>query len=619
MSNQGTRPRRGPMGRGGMGHGMGAGEKAKDFKGTMKKLLSYMGAYKIGIFFVMAFAVGSTIFTIVGPKVLGKATTEIFNGLVGKVSGGDGINFTKIGQILLTVLCLYAVSALFSFIQGYIMTGVSQKMTYRMRKEISEKINRMPMNYFDTTTHGEVLSRVTNDVDTLSQSLNQSATQMITSVTTIIGVLIMMLSISPLMTLIALLVLPLSMVLISAIVKRSQKYFKNQQEYLGHINGQVEEVYGGHNIVKAFNKEEDVIQVFDETNAVLYQSAWKSQFLSGMMMPIMQFVGNLGYVGVSILGGYLAIKNVIEVGDIQSFIQYVRSFTQPIQQVAQVANMLQSTAAASERVFEFLDEEEEDQFAENPTPIEGLNGNVEFEHVHFGYHPDHIIINDFSAKVKHGQKIAIVGPTGAGKTTMIKLLMRFYDVNSGAIMVDGHNIKDFNRSELRQMFGMVLQDTWLFNGTIEDNIRYGKLDATHEEVVAAAKAAHVHRFVQTLPNGYNMVLNEEASNVSQGQKQLLTIARAILADPKILILDEATSSVDTRTEVQIQKAMDNLMKGRTSFVIAHRLSTIRDADLILVMKDGDIIEQGNHNDLIKQNGFYAELYNSQFAQASSCA
>ncbi|MCB7305285.1 ABC transporter ATP-binding protein/permease [Bariatricus massiliensis] len=607
------------MGRGGMGHGMGAGEKAKDFKGTMKKLLSYMGAYKIGIFFVMAFAVGSTIFTIVGPKVLGKATTEIFNGLVGKVSGGDGINFTKIGQILLTVLCLYAVSALFSFIQGYIMTGVSQKMTYRMRKEISEKINRMPMNYFDTTTHGEVLSRVTNDVDTLSQSLNQSATQMITSVTTIIGVLIMMLSISPLMTLIALLVLPLSMVLISAIVKRSQKYFKNQQEYLGHINGQVEEVYGGHNIVKAFNKEEDVIQVFDETNAVLYQSAWKSQFLSGMMMPIMQFVGNLGYVGVSILGGYLAIKNVIEVGDIQSFIQYVRSFTQPIQQVAQVANMLQSTAAASERVFEFLDEEEEDQFAENPTPIEGLNGNVEFEHVHFGYHPDHIIINDFSAKVKHGQKIAIVGPTGAGKTTMIKLLMRFYDVNSGAIMVDGHNIKDFNRSELRQMFGMVLQDTWLFNGTIEDNIRYGKLDATHEEVVAAAKAAHVHRFVQTLPNGYNMVLNEEASNVSQGQKQLLTIARAILADPKILILDEATSSVDTRTEVQIQKAMDNLMKGRTSFVIAHRLSTIRDADLILVMKDGDIIEQGNHNDLIKQNGFYAELYNSQFAQASSCA
>lgn len=619
MSNRETTPKRGPMGRGGMGHGMGAGEKARDFKGTMKKLFGYMSQYKIGIFFVMIFAVGSTIFTIVGPKILGKATTEIFNGLVGKVSGGDGIDFTKIGQILLTVLCLYAVSALFSFIQGYIMTGVSQKMTYRMRKEISEKINRMPMNYFDGTTHGEVLSRVTNDVDTLSQSLNQSATQMITSVTTIIGVLIMMLSISPLMTLIALLILPLSMVLISLIVKRSQKYFKNQQEYLGHINGQVEEVYSGHNIVKAFNKEEDVIKVFDETNSILYQSAWKSQFLSGMMMPVMQFVGNLGYVCVSILGGYLAIKNTIEVGDIQSFIQYVRSFTQPIQQVAQVANMLQSTAAASERVFEFLGEEEEDQFAENPTSIEGLNGNVEFDHVHFGYNPDHIIVNDFSTKVKHGQKIAIVGPTGAGKTTMIKLLMRFYDVNSGAILIDGHNIKDFNRSELRQMFGMVLQDTWLFNGTIEDNIRYGKLDATHEEVVEAAKAAHVHRFVQTLPNGYNMVLNEEASNVSQGQKQLLTIARAILADPKILILDEATSSVDTRTEIRIQKAMDNLMKGRTSFVIAHRLSTIRDADLILVMKDGDIIEQGNHEELLKQQGFYAELYNSQFEEATSCA
>ena len=499
------------------------------------------------------------------------------------------------------------------------MTGVSQKMTYRMRKEISEKINRMPMNYFDTTTHGEVLSRVTNDVDTLSQSLNQSATQMITSVTTLIGVLVMMLSISPLMTLVTLLILPISMMLISVIVKHSQKFFKNQQEYLGHINGQVEEVYGGHSIVKAFNKEDDVIKTFDETNEILYQSAWKSQFLSGMMMPIMQFVGNLGYVGVSILGGYLAIKGSIEVGDIQSFIQYVRNFTQPIQQVAQVANMLQSTAAASERVFEFLEEKEEDQFAENPVSVEGLKGNVEFQNVHFGYNPDHIIINDFSAKVKEGQKIAIVGPTGAGKTTMIKLLMRFYDVNSGAILVDGHNIKDFNRSELRQMFGMVLQDTWLFNGTIEDNIKYGKLDATHEEVVEAAKAAHVHRFVQTLPNGYNMVLNEEASNVSQGQKQLLTIARAILADPKILILDEATSSVDTRTEVRIQKAMDNLMKGRTSFVIAHRLSTIRDADLILVMKDGDIIEQGTHEQLLAQNGFYAELYNSQFESATSCA
>ena len=645
MSNQPRR--RGPMGG---GHGrMGTGEKAKDFKGTMKKLFTYLSEYKIGIFFVMIFAIGSTVFNIIGPKVLGKATTEIFKGLVGKVSGGSGIDFTKIGKILLTLLCLYVISACFSFIQGYIMTGVSQKLTYRMRKEISEKINRMPMNYFDTTTHGEVLSRVTNDVDTLSQSLNQSATQMITSVTTIIGVLIMMISISPLMTVIALLILPVSMVLISVIVKHSQKYFKSQQEYLGHINGQVEEVYGGHMVIKAFNREEATIEEFEKTNDILYDSAWKSQFLSGMMMPIMQFVGNLGYVGVSILGGYLAIKQTIEVGDIQSFIQYkicisdggesvgdyeagsafheviqsfiqyVRSFTQPIQQVAQVANMLQSTAAASERVFEFLDEKEEDQFAENPVSVEGLQGNVEFEHVHFGYNPEHIIINDFSAKVKEGQKIAIVGPTGAGKTTMIKLLMRFYDVNSGAIKIDGHNIKDFNRSELRQMFGMVLQDTWLFSGSIEDNIKYGKLDATHEEVVAAAKAAHVHRFVQTLPSGYNMILNEEASNVSQGQKQLLTIARAILADPKILILDEATSSVDTRTEVQIQKAMDNLMKGRTSFVIAHRLSTIRDADLILVMKDGDIIEQGNHEELLAKNGFYAELYNSQFENATSCA
>ena len=514
-------------------------------------------------------------------------------------------------------MCLYVTSAIFSFIQGYIMTGVSQKLTYRLRKEISEKINRMPMNYFDTRTHGEVLSRVTNDIDTLSQSLNQSATQIITSFTTIIGVLIMMLSISPLMTLVALLILPISLGLISTIVKRSQRHFKNQQEYLGHVNGQVEEVYGGHNIVKAFNKEADVIKEFDETNEILYQSAWKSQFFSGMMMPIMQFVGNLGYVAVAILGGYLAIKKTIEVGDIQSFIQYVRNFTQPITQVAQVANMLQSTAAASERVFEFLEEEEEDQFAQNPVSVEGLEGNVEFDHVHFGYNADKIIINDFSAKVKQGQKIAIVGPTGAGKTTMIKLLMRFYDVNSGAILIDGHNLKDFNRGELRQMFGMVLQDTWLFHGSIKENIRYGKLDATDEEVIEAAKAAHVHRFVQTLPNGYDMELNEEASNVSQGQKQLLTIARAILADPKILILDEATSSVDTRTEVRIQKAMDNLMRGRTSFIIAHRLSTIRDADLILVMKDGDIIEQGNHEELLKQNGFYAELYNSQFEKTSA--
>ncbi len=616
MSEKHT-PRRGPMG--GHGHGMGAGEKAKDFKGTMGKLIRYMGAFKIQMIFVAIFAVGGTVFNIVGPKILGKATTEIFNGLVSKVSGGSGMDFGKIGQILLFSLGLYVVSAVLSFIQGLIMTGVSQKTTYRLRKEISEKINRMPMSYFDTKTYGEVLSRVTNDVDTLGHSLNQSATQLITSVTTIIGVLIMMLSISPLMTLVALLILPISITLISVVMKHSQKYFRGQQEYLGNVNGQVEEVYGGHNIVKAFNKEEDMIKTFEETNDQLYDSAWKSQFFSGMMMPVMQFVGNLGYVGVAILGGFLAIRKTIEVGDIQSFIQYVRNFTQPIQQVAQVANMLQSTAAASERVFEFLDEKEEDVTVLNPVSVEGLQGNVEFDHVHFGYNEDKIIVNDFSAKIKEGQKIAIVGPTGAGKTTMIKLLMRFYDVNDGAILIDGHNVKDFNRSELRQMFGMVLQDTWLFHGSIRDNIKYGKLDATDEEVIEAAKAARVHRFVQTLPGGYDMELNEEASNVSQGQKQLLTIARAILADPKILILDEATSSVDTRTEIQIQKAMDTLMKGRTSFVIAHRLSTIRDADIILVMKDGDIIEQGSHDELIAKNGFYAELYNSQFEKATSCA
>ena len=600
----------------GGGRHMMPGEKAKDFKGTMKKLMAYMGSYKIAILFVMLFAVGGTAFNIIGPKILGNATTEIFNGLVSRVSGGDGIDFGKVGRILLSALSLYVVSAALSFIQGYIMTGISQKMTYRLRKEISEKINRMPVKYFDTMTHGEILSRITNDVDTLGQSLNQSATQVITSVTTIIGVLVMMLSISPLMTVIALLILPLSMGLISVIVKHSQRYFKDQQEYLGHINGQVEEVYSGHNIVKAFNKEEDIIKTFNDTNAVLYQSAWKSQFFSGMMMPIMQFVGNLGYVAVSILGGYLVIRNAIQVGDIQSFIQYVRQFTQPIQQVAQVANMLQSTAAASERVFEFLDEEEEEQTVADPVPTDNLEGRVEFDHVHFGYNPDHIIINDFNAKVEPGQKIAIVGPTGAGKTTMVKLLMRFYDVNSGSIKIDGHDLREFNRADLRSMFGMVLQDTWLFNGSIEENIRYGKLDATHEEVVEAAKAAYVHRFVQTLPGGYDMVLNEEASNVSQGQKQLLTIARAILADPKILILDEATSSVDTRTEVRIQKAMDNLMQGRTSFIIAHRLSTIRDADLILVMKDGDIIEQGSHEELLAKNGFYAELYNSQFEKSA---
>lgn len=601
----------------GRGHGPRmSNEKAKDFKSTMKKLMAYLSVYKIGIFFVIVFAIGSTIFNIVGPKILGKATTEIFKGLVRKVSGGAGIDFDKIAHIVLTLLCLYLTSAVFSFVQGYIMTGVSQKLTYRLRKEISEKINRLPMNYFDKQTHGEVLSRITNDIDTLSQSLNQSAAQVITSVTTIIGVLIMMLSISPLMTLVALLILPVSMGLISMIVKRSQKYFMSQQEYLGHVNGQVEEIYGGHNIIKAFNKEEDVIATFKRDNDILYTSAWKSQFLSGMMMPIMQFVGNLGYVGEVILGGYLAMKGTIQVGDIQSFIQYVRSFTQPIQQVAQVANMLQSTAAASERVFEFLEEAEEDQTVEHPVCIDEMEGSVSFEHVHFGYNPDHTIINDFSVDVKSGQKVAIVGPTGAGKTTIIKLLMRFYDVGSGSIKVDGHDVRDFNRDDLRKMFGMVLQDTWLFKGSIEDNIRYGRLDATHEEVVEAAKAARAHRFIQTLPGGYQMELNEEASNVSQGQKQLLTIARAMLADPKILILDEATSSVDTRTEIQIQKAMDQLMKGRTSFVIAHRLSTIRDADMILVMKDGDIVEQGNHEELLAQNGFYAELYNSQFERSA---
>ena len=611
------------MPRGHMGRGMRGGmpgESARDFKGTIKKLLRYMSAFKAHMAFVFVFAVCGTIFNIVGPKILGKATTEIFNGLVSMVSGGSGMDFGKIGQILMITLGLYLISALCTFVQGIIMTGVSQKTTYRLRKEISEKINRMPMNYFDTKPVGEVLSRVTNDVDTLGQSLNQSATQMITSVTTIIGVLVMMLSISPLMTLVALLLLPVSVVMISFVMKHSQKYFRGQQEYLGNVNGQVEEIYSGHSIIKAFNKEEDVIGEFNRTNEKLYDSAWKSQFFSGMMMPVMQFVGNLGYVAVAILGGYLTIRKTIEVGDIQSFIQYVRNFTQPIQQVAQVANMLQSTAAASERVFEFLEEKEEEQTVPNPVHTEGLHGNVRFDHVHFGYNPDRIIINDFSAEVKEGQKIAIVGPTGAGKTTIIKLLMRFYDVNSGSIRIDGHDLREFNRNDLREMFGMVLQDTWLFHGSVMENIRYGRQDATDEEVIRAARAAHVHRFVQTLPGGYNMKLNEEASNVSQGQKQLLTIARAILADPKILILDEATSSVDTRTEVLIQKAMDNLMKGRTSFIIAHRLSTIRDADLILVMKDGDIAEQGRHEELLEKGGFYAELYNSQFESADqTCA
>ncbi|EGT3830504.1 ABC transporter ATP-binding protein [Clostridioides difficile] len=603
------------IGRGPMGKSMGAGQKANDFKGTMRKLIAYLSKFKISIILVIVFAIGSASFSIVGPKILGKATTKIFEGLVSKVSGGNvGIDFNAIGKILTFLLFLYLISALFSFIQGFIMSGISQKVSYNLRKEISAKLDRLPMKYFDTKTHGEILSRITNDIDTLNQSLNQSMTQLITSVTTMIGVLIMMLSISGIMTLVAVLILPISMFVISRIIKKSQKYFRYQQEYLGNVNGQVEETYSGQTIVKAFNREDEVIEEFDKLNDSLYNSAWKSQFLSGIMQPLMMFIGNLGYVMVSILGGWLAIKKTIEVGDIQSFIQYVRNFTQPMTQIAQVANLLQSTAAASERVFEFLEEEEEVQIVENAVSIDGLEGKIDFENVNFGYNPNKTIINDFSVNVKPGQKVAIVGPTGAGKTTIVKLLMRFYDVNSGSILIDGHNIKDFNRSELREMFGMVLQDTWLFSGSIMENIRYGKLNATDEEVIEAAKSAHVHRFIKTLPDGYKMKLNEEASNVSQGQKQLLTIARAILADPKILILDEATSSVDTRTEVLIQKAMDNLMEGRTSFVIAHRLSTIRDADMILVMNEGDIVEQGNHEELLKKGGFYANLYNSQFEE-----
>ena len=611
MAEQNTR-RHGPRGPHG---GMAPGEKAKDFKGTMKKLMTYIGKYKFAVATVIVFAIGSTIFSIIGPKILSKATTELFNGLVAKIKGTGGIDFDKIGKILLILLTMYLVSAVFSFIQGWIMTGVTQKLCFRFRKEISEKIDRMPMKYFESRTVGEVLSRITNDVDTLGQSLNQSVTILITSVTTIIGVLIMMLTISPLMTLIAFVILPISALLISLVIKHSQKYFFTQQEYLGKINGQVEEVFSGQNVIKVFNREEVVKKTFEEDNDVLYQSAWKSQFFSGMMQPIMMFVGNLGYVAVAISGSMLAIKGTIQVGDIQAFIQYVRSFTQPITQVAQVSNMLQSMAAATERVFEFLEEEEEDQFAENPVHDENLQGSVTFEHVKFGYDEDKIIIHDFNSQISPGQTVAIVGPTGAGKTTMVKLLMRFYDVNEGAIKVDGYDIRDFNRSELRENFGMVLQDTWLFKGTIMENIRYGRLDATDEEVIEAAKAAHAHHFISTLPGGYQMELNEEASNVSQGQKQLLTIARAILADNRILILDEATSSVDTRTEARIQKAMNNLMKGRTSFVIAHRLSTIKDADLILVMKDGDIIEQGTHKELLEQQGFYADLYNSQFEEA----
>lgn len=599
--------RRGPGGHG----GMMPGEKAKDFKGTTRKILSYIGRYKIAIVLVMICAVAGTVFNIVGPKVLSKATTEIFNGLVSKVSGGAGIDFHKIGVILLILLGLYCVSALFSFIQGFIMSGMSQKLSFRMRKEISEKINRMPLAYFESKTVGEVLSRITNDVDTFGMSLNQSITTLITSVTTLIGVFIMMMTISPLMTLIALVILPISAFLISVVVKHSQKYFKAQQEYLGDINGTIEESYSGHTIIKAFNREEKVNNDFQETNAKLYSSAWRSQFLSGLMQPIMTFVGNLGYVAVAVTGSMLAVVGSITVGDIQAFIQYVRSFTQPITQIAQVFNMLQSMAAAAERIFEFLDEEEE-TVTENPVKLADIRGEVDFEHVKFGYDPEKPVIHDFTCHVQPGSMVAIVGPTGAGKTTMVKLLMRFYDVNSGCIKVDGENVKDFERRNLREAFGMVLQDTWLFKGTIMENIRYGRLDASDEEVIAAAKAANADHFIRTLPGGYDMELNEEASNVSQGQKQLLTIARAILADNRIMILDEATSSVDTRTEQHIQDAMANLMKGRTSFVIAHRLSTIRDADVILVMKDGDIIEQGNHRELLARNGFYAQLYNSQF-------
>lgn len=596
----------------GMHGGRMGGEKAKDFKGSIGKLIRYMSKYKFRFVIMLIFAVAGTVFNIVGPKILGKATTELFNGLVAKIGGSGGIDFTKITQILLFTLSLYVCSAIFSFIQGFIMTGISNDVTYSLRRDISGKINRLPLKYYESRTTGEILSRVTNDVDTLQNGLNQSITQLITSVTTLIGVLIMMLSINVWMTLAAVLILPLSMGIIGTVMKRSQKFFRNQQRYLGEVNGQIEEIYGGHDVVKVFNKEKDVVEAFEKVNKELYNSAWKSQFFSGIMMPVMQFIGNLGYVVVAILGGFLVIKNAIEVGDIQSFFQYIRNFTQPIQQIAQVTNMLQSAAAASERVFEFLEEEEEDQKVDHPAATDGLNGNVTFDHVAFGYDPNQLIIHDFSAKVKDGQKIAIVGPTGAGKTTMVKLLMRYYDVNKGSIRIDGHDVRDFNRKELREMFGMVLQDTWLFSGTIMENIRYGRLDATDEEVIAAAKAAHIHKFIMQQPGGYQMVLNEETSNVSQGQKQLLTIARAILADNKILILDEATSSVDTRTETQIQKAMDNLMKGRTSFVIAHRLSTIRDADLILVMKDGDIIEQGRHEELLAAGGFYANLYNSQF-------
>lgn len=589
-------------------------DKAKDFKGTLKQLAHYLSPYKYHILTVVLFAILSAAFSIIGPKIMGNATTEIFNGLMDKISGGSGIDFAKIGRILIFLLGLYAVSAFCTFVQNFLMSGVSQKIAYGLRKQISEKLNHLPMKYFDTKTHGEILSRVTNDVDTVSSNLDQCMTQMITSITTLIGVVIMMLTISPLMTLAVIIIIPIALIILAFIVSHSQKYFQRQQEYLGHVNGKVEEVYGGHNIVKAFNGEEDAREEFQKLNQTLYRSSWKSQFFSGIMHPLMNFIGNLGYVVVSIMGGYLVIQNQITVGDIQSFIQYVRNFMNPLSNVAQVVNLIQATIAAAERVFEFLGEEEEVPETEHPVSTENLSGNITFSHVKFGYNPDKTIIKDFNATVKQGQKVAIVGPTGAGKTTMVKLLMRFYDINSGSIQIDGHDIKEFKRQDLRRMFGMVLQDTWLFSGTIEDNVKYGKMDATFEAVENACREAHADHFIKTLPDSYHMVINEEGNNVSQGQKQLLTIARVILADPKILILDEATSSVDTRTEEYIQKAMDKLMENRTSFIIAHRLSTIRNADLILVMDHGDIVEQGNHEELLKKNGFYAKLYNSQFEE-----
>lgn len=601
----------------GPGAGMAPGEKPKNFRKSAGDLMRYMGRYKIGVFFVMIFAAAATVFQVIGPKIMGHATTELANGLMRKIAGTGGIDFGAIGRILLFTLGLYLTSAAFNFVQGWIMTGITQKVVYRMRREISEKINRMPMKYFESRPYGEVLSRITNDVDTLGMGLNQSITAIITAVCTIVGVIVMMLTISPLMTMISLVILPVSAGLLTLIVKFSQKYFKVQQSALGRINGQIEESFSGQQVIKAFNREQETVGEFDRTNDVLYESAWKSQFISGIMQPMMMFVGNLGYAGVAISGGFLVIRGTIGVGDIQAFIQYVKNLTQPLSQIAQVMNQVQSMTAASERVFEFLNEAEESEDPASPALAEGTTGNVTFDHVRFGYDADQTIIHDFSVDVKSGEKIAIVGPTGAGKTTIVKLLMRFYDVNSGAIRLDGHDIRDFRRRDLRDNFAMVLQDTWLFQGTIMENIRYGRMDATDEEVIAAAKAAHADHFIRTLPGGYNMVLNEESSNVSQGQKQLLTIARAILADKKLLILDEATSSVDTRTEELIQSAMDYLMKGRTSFVIAHRLSTIRDADCILVMNHGDIVEQGTHDELLAQGGFYADLYNSQFEEAEA--